>query len=295
MAMAGIPKRMRPGAAALAGALLLQAARAAAPAGAAAAPPPGAPAASPPAEETLRQIEERGRQIATYLQALAAGTERLRGQGGDPPGRSVVLQARDGGWEVLFLAESPSAKGPVVIAQVGFDPTSGQAADLRLMAPPRPAPGATVSHARAIETAEAAMAQRSDVPAPREAAVFREKDGTFSVYLMSAAGDPGVPRFGADLLARVAASGRQILSVEPLHAEETVLPPAARAPGQATLHAHGRGDLPAPTDVATVLRHPDLAPHLVLTPRSMFRIDARGGITYLGPNPAPRPAGGDGR
>ena len=250
----------------------------------------------PPPEETIREIEARGRQIATYLLAAAAGTERLRGQSAAIPASTVVLQGRDGGWEVLFLSEpDPVGKGTAVIAQVGFDPTSGQAAEVRLMAPPRPAPAATVSYARAIETARAAAAGRPGAPAPHEAAVFRERDGTFSVYLKSTGGEPGVPRFGADLLARVAASGRQILSVEALHSGESLPPPASRAPGQASLHTHGLGDLPTPTDVAVVMRHPELAPHLVLTPRSMFRIDARGGITYLGPNPAPPPTAGGGR
>lgn len=260
----------------------------------------GAAPGAPPAAEALRQIEDRGRQIATYLSAAEAGAARLgeAGQALLPPDRTVVLQRRDG-WEVIFLKEAEAGagvKGPVVVASVAFDPTSGQAGDLRAMAPPRPAPGSTVAHARARDTAEAAAAQRKEAPAPREAAVLRERDGTFSVYLKSIAGDPDTPRFGADLLARVAASGRALLSIEPLHAEETLLPPATRAPGQATLHTHTRGDLPTPTDVAAVLRDGTLAPHLVLAPGAMFRIDARGGITYLGPNPAAgAPSGGDGR
>jgi hypothetical protein len=93
----------------------------------------------------------------------------------------------------------------------------------------------------------------------------------------------------------VAASGRQVTGVEPLHAGDPVdIPAAGRGPGRPTLHEHATGDLPAPTDVARVVLRPDIAPHLVLTPLFMFRLDARGGVTYLGPNrtASPHPGGG---
>ena len=82
----------------------------------------------------------------------------------------------------------------------------------------------------------------------------------------------------------------QVLSVEPLHSNATSVALAPRAAGQPTLHTHDQGDLPFPTDVALVLRHRALAPHLVLTPRFMFRIDSEGVVTWLGPNTLPPPS-----
>ena len=84
---------------------------------------------------------------------------------------------------------------------------------------------------------------------------------------------------------RVTANGRQVIGSEPYHAGATALPLAPRPPGQPTLHMHGEEDLPSPTDVAMVLLHPELAPHLVMTPHYLFRIDAQGKLTFLGPSP----------
>jgi hypothetical protein len=93
-------------------------------------------------------------------------------------------------------------------------------------------------------------------------------------------------------MARVAASGRQLRSIEGLHAGDPIaVPIPARATGQATLHTHTTGDLPTPTDVALVRIHPALAPHLVMTPRHIFRIDRDGKVTWLGPNAAPATGG----
>ena len=131
-------------------------------------------------------------------------------------------------------------------------------------------------------------------------AVIREKDSTFTVYVISQKADeaapaPATPRsvvIGRDFIVRVAANGRQVLSVEKLHDSVASLSLLPRAPGTPLLHEHDKGDLPAPTDVALVLRQPVLAPLLVLTGRFMFRVDREGEVTWLGPNPTPsaRPA-----
>jgi len=129
--------------------------------------------------------------------------------------------------------------------------------------------------------------------------VIREKDSTFTVYLISQRADeggtappPGGSRslvVGRDFIARVAASGRQVLTLEKLHGVASSLSLDPRAAGAPLLHEHDTGDLPSPTDVALVLRYPALAPLLVLTGRFMFRLDKEGGVTWLGANPAPPP------
>jgi len=77
------------------------------------------------------------------------------------------------------------------------------------------------------------------------------------------------------------------MTVDAAHSTTTDVPLAGRAAGQPSLHSHASGDLPTVGDVALVRMHPSLAPHLVLTPHSIFRIDAEGSITWLGPNPVP--------
>jgi len=106
----------------------------------------------------------------------------------------------------------------------------------------------------------------------------------------AAAGGDGVVVFGRDFAVRIGATGKQLLTVEKLHDSVAAMPLQPRAPGAPLLHHHDKGDLPAPTDVALVLRHPALAPVLVLTQNFMFRIDREGAVTWLGPNPDPKPA-----
>lgn len=258
-----------------------------------------------PSDETLRALQERGRMIALYLDAVDRGAERWKKQGNEAmtPDRTVVIPDREG-WRVLFLKDltkDPAPAGPkkgmILLAETSFSPDAREVGDLRVMVPPHAAPAIAQSYARSLGEAETATVSRPDAGRPFEDAVVREKDATFTVYLIShheeegaeppQGGQPGSLRFGRDFVIRVAASGRQVLSVEPLHAGASAVPLAPRPAGQPTLHTHEKGDLPTPTDVALVLRHRSLAPHLVLTPRSMFRIDAEGAVTWLGPNPVP--------
>ncbi|MGH9749468.1 MAG: hypothetical protein ACRD6R_06060, partial [Candidatus Polarisedimenticolia bacterium] len=246
-------------------------------------------AVEPPSGEVLREIETRGRFIATCWEAVAEARDQVRTvplELPEPDG-SVALQERDGGWRVVLLLEGTGVdarKGPRILAEVAFDPTAGAAGPVRSMNPPRPAPASITAHLRAQQQAATAVAGLPGGRGPFDAAVTREKDGRFGVYLKGRAPEAGMVPFGGDFLVRVAASGRRTESIEALHAEAAVVARGARAPGEPTLHVHAGADLPPPTDVAEVLRSPDLAPHLILTPRWMFRVDDRGGLTWLGPN-----------
>jgi len=259
-----------------------------------------------PSEETLRTLQERGRAIFLYLQAMESAGALLQKHAseGVRPDRTVVISDREG-WRVVYLRDLTKESGPagpkkgmIVVAETGFSPDSGQVGELTIMEPPHAAPATAQSYARALDQAEEATVTRPDAGTPFEDAVIREKDATFTVYLLShhdeadaqGAKDAvaaGSVRFGRDFVIRIAASGRQVLSVEPLHSNAVSVPLAPRPAGQPTLHAHEQGSLPLPTDVALVLRHRSLAPHLVLTPQSMFRIDPEGVVTWLGPNTIP--------
>jgi hypothetical protein len=243
----------------------------------------------PPTGEVLREIETRGRFIATSWAAVAGARELLRTVPLDlpEPDGSVALQERDGGWRVVLLMEGKGAdarKGPRVLAEVAFDPTAGAAGPVRSMNPPRPAPASITAHLRAQQQAATAVADLPGGRGPFDTAVTREKDGRFEVYLKGRAQETGGVPFGGDFLVRVAANGRRAEAIEALHAEAVSVAIGARGPGEPTLHVHAGADLPPPTDVAEVLRVPELAPHLILTPRWMFRVDDRGGLTWLGPN-----------
>jgi hypothetical protein len=256
-----------------------------------------------PPEEALASLQERGRLIALYLQAVDRAAELLKAQRSNAPrsDRTVVVPEREG-WRVVYLEESaggaspggPGRKGPTLVAETTFSPDSGIVGTLGLSVPPRAAPATIQAYARSLSEAEAATLSRPDGGKPCLDAVLREPDGTFTVYVISqrpeeecppAAESAGSVLFGRDFMVRVAATGRQVLSVERLHDSLSTLSLQPRAPGVPLLHPHDKGDLPAPTDVAMVLRHRVIAPLLVLTKRFMFRIDREGAVTWLGANP----------
>jgi hypothetical protein len=251
-----------------------------------------------PSENALRVIEDRGRRISLYVAATEKGREALARSPQEvlPPDHVVVHEDRHA-WRVVFLKDVNDMgvkKGMKILAEAEFYPATGEAGNLRLMAPPRSAPPLALAFARALQEAVTSAAARGGIRAPYEEAVLRDTDGAFSIYLRSSQAEGGTAQFGGDLLVRVAATGKETISLEPLHAETTAISTAPRRPGEPTLHIHSGGDLPVPTDVSQVLRVPALAPHLVLTPRFVFRIDAEGRITYLGPRqpPGPAPSGG---
>ncbi len=270
----------------------------------AAAPP--APAEERPADDALHRIEERGKRIAGAIEAVRRAQDLLarQGEGIAQPDSIVTIEDHDV-WRVIFLKEGGKMaepgmpnQGTVIVAETEYSPAAEDVGALRVMNPPRGAPATTVSYARALKVAEDAAAGRKEAAPPFDSAVLREKDGTFTVYLQARPKEAAKIPFGADLVARVAASGRQLVSIEPLHSESTLVPLGGRPSGQPTLHSHATGDLPTPTDIAQVCLHAALAPHLVLTKRFIYRIDSQGSLTYLGPNQAPAtapPAGQGGR
>jgi hypothetical protein len=244
-----------------------------------------------PSDETLRGIEERGRAIASAFAAVAKGRDLLarQGEGVTPPDKVVAIEDH-GVWRVSFLRDASDQtvpgmprQGTLIVAETEYSPISEDVGSLRAMVPPRPAPATTISYARALGVAEQAAADRKEVP-PFDAAVIREKNGTFSVYLQARPQAASVVSFGRDLVVLVAASGRQLVSIEPLHASSTDVPLEGRPEGKPTLHVHPSVDLPTPTDVAQVCGHASIAPHLVMTPHFIFRIGDRGALSYLGPN-----------
>ena len=267
--------------------------------------PRGGRAEERPADETLRAIAERGRLIAGYVQAVSKARDLLAKQGvGIAPPDSLVATLDHDLWTIAFLRDPPRDESPgmprrgtLLLGAADYSESTGEAGTLRSMVPPQTAPATLVSYGRALKVAETAAADRATgTPKEHDASIVRERDGSFTIYLIPRPEDPSKVPFGTDLVVRVAANGRQLQTLDPLHTEGTEVPLAGRAAGRPTLHIHKSGDLPTPTDVALVLLHTGLAPHLVLTPHFIFRIDAEGTITYLGPNqttPAP-PAGAPG-
>jgi len=255
----------------------------------------GAAAVEPPAEETLRALGERGRAVASGIVGMAKAREKMARQGQGVAKPDGVIGTLDHDlWRILFLKDREAEPAPgmprsgtVVLAETEYGEAADDVGSLRVMSPPRPATSTMVSTLRAVQIALTEVGSRSKSGTPFDLASFRERDGTFTIYLLPQGAGNGSARFGGDFVVRVMSSGRQVMTVDAAHSTTIDVPLAGRAAGQPSLHSHASGDLPTVGDVALVRMHPSLAPHLVLTPHSMFRIDAEGSITWLGPNPVP--------
>ena len=252
--------------------------------------------AARPSDGELRAITEAGRRIASYQEAIVTTRKRFEEKTdlGDRV-RPVVVD-RKGVWHVVFISrelQGGDLKAWLLVADAVFRPRAGEVERFDLFDPPKPAPTDAQAAMRAIDTARAgAQAHVAAVPPGFAESVFRDKSGTFTVYLQSRTGARTVTRFGSDLKATISADGNQVLQIAPLHGpgeSADVAPGDGRTP---TLHSHARGDLPTETDVALVVESPRVAPHLVLTPSWIFRIESDGVVTWLGRNEVPPVAPG---
>lgn len=245
---------------------------------------------APPTPDELAAIEQLGWRIARHQEAREMALVRLSAMKNySSIHEGEVVVEGDPTWRVLFLKDPPpndERRRPLVMLQVEYYPEASEAGHPNMMVPPREADPTSVSHYRAGQIALAKAIESAPDPQPLERVVFRVERGRFMVYLTSRAAPDGHVRFGGDHLVRLASTGRRVESMEALHAGPSVdvsLEP--REEGEPTLHAHAERDRPTATDVAIVMRHPEIAPHLVLTPHYMFRIDAKGRISYLGESP----------
>src|SRR5688572_28083973 len=117
-----------------------------------------------PSEESLRLLQERGRTIALYLDAVDRGAKRFSLPSGQSkgPDRTVAIVDRDG-WRVLFLkdlaldtAPSGPKKGLLLMGDTSVSPDAREVGDLRLMLPPHADTASAQSYARALGQAETA-------------------------------------------------------------------------------------------------------------------------------------------
>ncbi|HZN03459.1 MAG TPA: hypothetical protein VFD06_07695 [Candidatus Polarisedimenticolia bacterium] len=252
------------------------------------------PAAARPTDAELQAITDGGKRIAAYHEAVArcrAALAQRQPDLGEAPG---VMVERNGVMHVFLLRREEVGKdtrGLVAVADATWQPRAGEVASLVLLDQSKSPPADVIGHLRALAAARSAAAARAGgPPAPYDEAVFREKGAVaYVVYLQTRPDRTDAARFGSDLKLRLSGDGMQVGEMLPLHDATSLVAVPERPGASPTLHSHAQGDLPTETDVAVVLDHPALAPHLVLTPRHMFRIESDGRILWLGPNTV-RPA-----
>ncbi|HEV8120084.1 MAG TPA: hypothetical protein VGQ67_03745 [Candidatus Polarisedimenticolia bacterium] len=259
--------------------------------------PSGAGTMLRPSDEALKGVTELGRKIASYHEGIERCRAALKAQRADLEDARAVMVDRNGVLHVVFMRPEtgPNETRPLMmVADAVFQPKAGEVVSLQVIDPSKAAPVDAAAFLRALESARAGATTSAHLTPPYIEAAFKEKpNGAYTVYVQSKPEGARMARFGADVLVRVGADGSALAEVRSLHDATVNIQVPAKGGTEPTLHSHGTGDLPTETDIATVLEHPTLAPHLVLTPRYMFRIESDGSITYIGPNSVPPvPAGG---
>ncbi|HYV86458.1 MAG TPA: hypothetical protein VFB49_11145 [Patescibacteria group bacterium] len=251
-----------------------------------------------PSDEMLRAVESDGHRIASYHEAIAKARDRAREKNGDLlDGTRMVVVNRSGTWHVVFLRQTVIAgvqKGLMAVADAVFQPRAGDLSAFQAFDPPRVSPSDAQAAMRAGEGSRTRAQQGMPGGTTFDEAVLRDGPGPWTVYLQRHPTAPGSFLIGGDFTATVGPDGTQVTDFKPIHDKSVDVSVALSKSGSPTLHMHPTGDLPTATDVAMVVEHPTLAPHLVLTPRWMFRIEEGGTITFLGPNSVPPVAAGGG-
>jgi hypothetical protein len=244
----------------------------------------------------LRAVETEGRRIATYSEAIDKARERAREKNPDLlEGTRTVVVSRSGSWHVVFLRQVITAgvtKGLMAVADAVFNPQAGDLSAFQAFDPPRAAPSDAQAALRAGDNSISRAQQGLPGGTSFDTMSLRDGQGPWTVYLQRRPTVAGTASIGGDFIATVSPDGNQVTDIKPIHDKSVGDSVSLGKSGSPTLHMHPSGDLPTATDVALVIEHPTLAPHLVLTPRWMFRIEAGGAITYLGPNSVPPVASG---
>jgi hypothetical protein len=260
------------------------------------APGAAAPGADRPVDDALRAVETEGRRIATYLQAIDKARKQAREKIPDMlEGIRTVVVNRSGTWHVVFLRQVITAgvtKGLMAVADAVFNPRAGDLTAFQAFDPPRASPSDAQAAVRAGDSSISRAQQGLPGGTSFDEMMLRDGQGPWTVYLLRRPNVAGTVSIGGDFVVTVSPDGNQVIDIKPIHDKSVGDSVSLAKSASPTLHMHPTGDLPTATDVAMVLVHPTLAPHLVLTPRWMFRIEEGGTITYLGPNSVPPVASG---
>lgn len=233
---------------------------------------------TPTLAEIVR-IEKRGKEIADYERATIRATDLLLASNPDRSTLGVyIAENKNKMWTVLF--------GKVLDRRFHsayyFSCPEGQFDKMQ--------PGGEFKNlskeifyfANALDIAIKKFAPKRKFP-QYNPSVFREPDGTISVYLLPGNTEADIVLIGGDFKITVSEDASKVLKITELH-KGYLRAPAKSSDGDivAGFHTHILSDLPTETDVAMIILNPVLAPHYVTGKNWMSEIDANGKITILG-------------
>ena len=236
----------------------------------------------PPREEIDRLIR-RGQEIANYERVIIKATDLLLASRPDRSKLEVYIAVKDSiRWFIYFGRISEN--GDSFETYCSYSCPHGLLEKMREVEDEKVVSTDVLQLAKAVKlTRDSAISQSAKVPA-YNTNVFREDDGSITVYLTPGTENPEVILLGGDYKVSISADGSRILNIIQLHNGILEFPLNAEdGMGLAgAYHTHVLNNLPTETDVAFILLNPQLAPHYIMGQNWMSRIDADGTITILG-------------
>lgn len=233
-----------------------------------------------PSQNEIKRIEDRGKQIANYERAAIRATDLMLTSNPDKSKLEVYVAVNqnnrwmvyfgkitDKGFETDYIYSCPDGQ---------FDQMKPEQNDQNISTE-------AFYFAKAVSLAGDFIAQ--EMTSPRyNTNVFREQDGTITVYFIPGNKEPDTVILGGDFKVSISNDALKVLNKTKLHTSFLKMP-LKEEKGQQTagaFHTHILGDLPTETDVALIILNPVLAPHYITAQTWMSKINADGQITVLG-------------
>jgi hypothetical protein len=230
--------------------------------------------------EDIIFAEKRGIEIAQYERVAMKATDILLELKPDQSKLGVyIAEKTNGAWKVYF--------GRVVGEGAGFQAAYVFSCPENSLKKMKAVPVSEIS----VEITQRAQAVSAALKALEfdarggsyNTSVFREEDGTLTVYLLPGNKNPDVVLLGGDFKVLVSPDGSQVDRKIPLHRTVLEMPVAPKEGKPAgAFHTHILDDIPTETDVAQVILYPSLAPHSILGREWFSQIDKNGKIIILG-------------
>jgi hypothetical protein len=232
-----------------------------------------------PVFEEARMIEQRGRLIAEYEQALRKGVELFTASklGHVESGHYFALKKEDA-WTVYFGTLSQDEN--VFVTQRSYSCQDALFEKMKEIKTEK-IPDEVLQLARAVKLSLAAVDARWP---EHHITAFVERDNSVTVYVTPENEKENSVLLGGDTKLTISPDGTKIQKNEPLHTGTLEVPLQVEEGKEraAASHTHVGGNFPSETDVALVLLHPNLAPHYVVGMKWMSRLNPDGSISILG-------------
>lgn len=236
-----------------------------------------------PSEKVINQIIRRGQDIAGYESIAIKATDLLLATKPDQSKLRIYVAVKDNiRWFIYFGRVSDD--GNSFVAPYTYSCPHGSVEEMREAQDIRVVSADTLQLARAVKLAlNTIISQGANFPS-YNTNVFREDDGSITVYITPGNKNPEIILLGGDYKISISPDGLKVLDTTQLHKSILEMPLSAKDDEKlaGAYHTHILNDLPTETDVAIILLNPQLAPHYILGQNRMSRIDADGRITILG-------------